>query len=149
MGTSFSEVFEMFMSKVDDYRLITLFETSIESFEAYLTAWLIPSIEDFKKVCDQDLSYVLLTKKFNFVLTNKNINILSQIMKKYWMNRLVDDISQTSLHIQGDFKTYSEAQGYKVKQDRLNNFREEISQLLVDYSLEKQSCWDALMAING
>ena len=150
MSTPFTNVFDMFLTLIDDYRLITLFQVSPENFTTYLTGWLIPSIDDFKSVCDQDLSYNLTTKYFTNTLTSENISVLTKIMKKYWMNRLVDDVSQIQAKIQTDFSTYSEAQNYKTKQDRYIEMKEEVSIILNQYSYDKDSTWDALMSIiNG
>lgn len=149
MGTSFSDIFDEFMLFQDDYRLITLFQTSPENFTTYLTGWLIPSVSDFERYCDQDLSYNLVLKTFNSVLTKKNVIALAKFVKQYWLQRTVDDVTQMQAKIQTDFKTFSEAQNYKTKQDRLIQVNEEISQLLIDYSLNKESTWDFLKAVNN
>lgn len=56
MGTSLSEVYDVFMMTITDYRLIDLFNTSVPDFENYLQSWLDFAIVDFK-VCDQNLNY--------------------------------------------------------------------------------------------
>ncbi len=148
MGTPFTEVFDEFMLLQDDYRLITLFQTSPENFTTYLTGWLIPAISDFTKYCDQSLTYNKTNKVFDVTLTTKNILVLAKIVKQYWLQKTVDDVSQMQAKIQTDFKTFSEAQNYKTKQDRLIQMNEEISKLLVEYSFDKESTWDFLRNIS-
>jgi len=149
MGTSFTEVIDEFMLLQDDYRLITLFQTSPENFTTYVTGWLIPAITDFETVCDQKLTYNLTTKYFTETLNKRNILTLAKIVKQYWLQRTVDDVSQMKAKIQTDFHTYSEAQNYKTMQDRLILMNEEISQLLVKYSLVEVTTWDFLKMVNG
>lgn len=149
MGTPFTSIFDEFMLLQDDYRLITLFTASPENFTTYLSGWLVPAIVDFVPVCDQDLSYNLTTKTFNLVLTTRNIITLAKIMKQYWLTKTIDDVSQMKAKIQTDFKTYSEAQNYKTMQDRGILMAEEISQILVKYSLGELTTWDFLKAVNG
>lgn len=54
MGTSLSEIFDLFMQTVTDYRLNDLFNASEEDFENYLQAWLEFAIIEFD-ICNQDL----------------------------------------------------------------------------------------------
>jgi len=142
-GTKFTEVFDQFIMLVEDYRLVAMYEVSPSDFELYLQGWLIPAISEFI-YCDQDLSYSTTTCEFTQTLTTKNIVILSQIMKKYWLQREIDDVTQMNLRIQDhDFKNYSEAQNMKEKRDRYILEREAISQMLVDYSMNYAIDWSA------
>ena len=150
MTTSFTEVYDIFMGMQDDYRLINLFQSSPENFTTYLTGWMIPAVKDFLQVCDQDLSYNLVTKRFNQTLTIENIVVLAQIIKKYWLNRTIDDITQMNAKIQDkDFTFYSEAQNYATKQARYVEMKEEISSILNRYAYSKESTWEMLLGING
>lgn len=149
MGTSFTEVFDNFMLSVDDYTLTILFQTSPENLTTFLTGWLKPAVVDFSIICDQDLSYNLTTKTFENTLTIKNISMLAKILKQYWLQRTIDNVTQFRNLIQTDFKTFSAAQNYKTMQDRGVLMDEVVSQLLVEYSLEKESTWDFLRSINN
>jgi hypothetical protein len=135
MGTKFSEIYDLFMTLQNDFRLAALYESSELDFETYLTAWLDFAIADFSN-CDQSLAYTLATKTFTEVLTMKNQLILARIMVKYWLSKEVQDVTQMSIHIQDrDFKTFSEAQNLTAKSNNLNMVKEDISQALVDYGL--------------
>ena len=137
MGTSLSEIYDLFMQLITDYRLIALFNTSEEDFETYLEPWIMNAIMDFS-VCSQDLEYDNYTKSFSNVLTQENKLILANLMVKYWATKNVNDITQMNLHVTDrDFKVFSEAQNLREKQAHLNNIKETCSQLLVDYSYRK------------
>ena len=70
-------------------------------------------------------------------LTDKNIVALARIMKKYWLQKEIDDITQMNLRIQDhDFKNFSEAQNMQQKRERFILEREAISQMLVDYAIQ-------------
>ena len=146
-GTTFTEVFDQFTMLVEDYRLVALYEISPTDFETYLQGWLIPAIVEFT-VCDQDLSYSLVTQEFTQTLTDKNIVALARIMKKYWLQKEIDDITQMNLRIQDhDFKNFSEAQNMQQKRERFILEREAISQMLVDYAIQTND-WAAWLTGN-
>ena len=142
-GTPLSDVYDQFLSLVKDYRLTNLFNLSPDhtEFEAYLLGWLIPAIRDFN-ICDQSLEYS--GNNFFETLTEKNIVMLAQLLKKYWLEKEIDDITQMNLHVQDrDFKTFSENANMLAKQTRYNMEKEEVSQLLVNYSLKDKDMWQA------
>ena len=142
MATSLSEVYDLFMQLVTDYRLLELFNTSEEDFETYLQAWLNFAIFDFN-ICNQSLSYDENTKTFDVSLTMENKLILANLMMKYWMTKNVNDITQMNLHVlDRDFKTFSEAQNLKEKVAQLNTVKETCSQMLIDYGYRKTVNWD-------
>jgi len=137
MTTPVSEVYDLFMQQITDYRLIELFNTSESDFENYLQAWLEFSIVDFY-VCDQDLNFDDATKEFPVVLSRDNKVILATLMMKYWLQKCVNDVTQFNLHITDrDFKVASEAQNLREKVAALNVAKEQCSQLLNDYGYRK------------
>jgi len=152
MGTSLSEIYDIFMLTVTDYRLNDLFEMSETDFENYLNGFLEFAIADFD-ICDQDLNYDKETNSFSETLTRENKTILATLMTKYWMEKVVNDITQLNLHITDrDFKVASEAMNLREKTIRLNNIKETCSQMLIDYAYKhnnwtgwlSQSFWDGV-----
>jgi len=142
MATNLSSVYDLFMMQVTDYRLLELYKTSEEDFENYLEAWLIFSIHDFDNICDQSLVFDEDTKIFTETLTVENKVILSTLMMKHWLQKLVNDVTQMNLHITDrDFKIASEAQNLREKVSYLNTVKEQCSQLLVDYGFSNVN-WD-------
>lgn len=141
MATSLKEVYDRFMMNVTDYRLIDLYNTSEEDFETYLQAWLEKAIDDFDS-SDQDLTIDDATGEFTVVLSKENQNILATLMMKYWLRKLVNDVTQMNLHITDrDFRLASEAQNLREKVKYYNIIKEECSQLLNDYAY-KNTDWD-------
>lgn len=133
MATELSEIYDLFMQKVTDYRLLDLFETSQSNFENYLESFLQFAIVDFY-VCDQDLDYDNVTKTFPDTLSRWNKVILATLMMKHWLQKNVNDITQMNLHITDrDFKVMSEAMNLREKNTYLNAVKEECSQMLIDY----------------
>jgi hypothetical protein len=137
MGTPLSEVFDLFMMTVTDYRLLALFNSSEPDFENYLQAWLEFAIVDFNG-CDQDLDFSDTTKEFPVILSRENKIVLATLMMKFWLQKAVNDITQMNLHVQDrDFKVASEAQNLREKVAALNVVKEQCSQLLNDYSFKR------------
>jgi hypothetical protein len=140
--TALSDVADRFMMTITDYRLTTLFNASTIDFENYLEAWLVSAIDEFD-ICDQPLVYDTTSKLFSVTLTSKNVNILSQLMIKYWAEKNVRDITQINLHVgDRDFKIASEANNLKEKQAQANQIRENCSQMLIDYAY-KANDWSS------
>ena len=139
MATPFTTIYDQFSMFVKDYRLVTLYNTSPTDFATYLSGWLIPAITDFKN-CNQSLAYA--TQSFTATLTEENIKILALLMKKYWLKKEVNDITQMELHVQDrDFRTHSENANLKEKKELYAQELEELSQMLVDYGLDNDSMW--------
>jgi hypothetical protein len=138
------------MTLQTDYRLITLYNSSLTDFETYLSGFLIQGVDDFSYVCDQDLSYTLSTKLFTQTLTQKNLNILAKFMKKYWLEKMITDVSQMNLRIQDrDYKNFAESMNYKEKREGYILELEKLSQILIEYGYRDTSNWDVLNAINS
>lgn len=139
MGTSLSEVYDVFMMTITDYRLIDLFNTSVPDFENYLQSWLDFAIVDFK-VCDQNLNYDDTINEFPADLSRDNKVVLATLMMRYWLQKAVNDVTQFNLHITDrDFKIASEAQNLREKVNHLNIVKEQCSQLLQEYAYNKNS----------
>jgi hypothetical protein len=142
MATSLSEIYDFFMQNVTDYRLIDLFNTSQDDFENYLQAWLESAVVEFEPYCDQDINFNGTTKLFPVDLNRDNKVILAMLMTKYWLQKVVNDITQMNLHVTDrDFKIASEAQNLREKVSYLNTLKEDCSQKLIDYGYRKNS-WE-------
>ena len=140
MATTSSEVYDLFMQVVTDYRLIDLFNLSETDFETYLEAWLLFSINEFD-ICDQDLTYS--DGSFSETITTENKLILATLMMKYWLQKDVNDITQFRLHITDrDFKVASEALNLREKTAYFNIIKEQCSQMLNNYEFKKLD-WDS------
>jgi len=142
MGTKLSEVYDLFMLQVSDYRLVDLFNTSEEDFETFLQGFLEFAISDFE-ICDQDLDFDETSGEFPEILSRKNRTILATLMMRYWLQKLVNDITQMNLHVTDrDFKVASEAMNLREKTVYLNTVKEQCSQILNDYAYTNND-WDS------
>lgn len=140
-GTTFNEIYDNLMMTITDYRLITLYNTSVTDFQTYLSAWLIQAIPEFTN-CDQSLVYS--NSEFTETLTQKNIGILILLMKKKWFEKELENILQMTNVVQDrDFKMHSQANNLKEKRERLITLQEEVSQKLVDYGFAYSTDWAA------
>jgi len=140
MATTSSEVYDLFLQTITDYRLIDLFNLSETDFENYLEAWLLFAINEFT-MCTQSLAYSEGT--FTETLTTETMLILATLMMRYWLQKNVNDITQMNLHVTDrDFKTASEALNLREKVAHLNVVKEQCSQMLNNYEF-KNLDWDS------
>ena len=145
MTTGLEDINDLFMLLNSDYRLMALYSSSVQNFNTYLEGWLLFSINEFSPYCNQALVYSKGSRIFSVDLTQENQLVLAQIMVKYWLQKSVQDILQMNIFLQDhDYRTHAASSNLKAKQDFYNMKREEISQLLMDYSLKynKWSEWE-------
>jgi len=140
LATSVSDVFDLFMTRVNDYQLTAIYNTSASTLNMHLEPYLLDTIQEFD-ICDQSLDYTLTSGSvegyFTENLNNRNKYMLSRIMVKFWWAYQVRNLLQFSNLLQdSDFRTFSQAQNLQAKQQTYNTEREEVSQLLVDYGLK-------------
>lgn len=135
-GTSIVEIIDLFSALQTDYRLAALYQTSGSvAFTTYQEPWLLQSIDDFAPICTQSLAYSTTTQEFTETLTQENKNILANLMLKYWLEKLIQDVLQMNNNITDhDFKMFSQAQNLKAKQDWYNSKKEDLDQMLTRYA---------------
>ena len=79
MGTPFSEIIDMAMIGIRDYKLDTVFENDPEIFEKIMIGYLLKSVPKFTG-CKQSLEYDLDTQTFNSTLDAIEIDILADLV---------------------------------------------------------------------
>ena len=130
MPTNASEIYDLMMTLVKDYKLVTLYQDSEEDFLTYMQGWLIQSCAEFEGFTETDLTFDSTDGDFNVDLSNMEKTILARLMTQFWLKKETQDIMQMNLHLQDrDFKVYAESQNLKEKNALLTTVREEISQL--------------------
>lgn len=135
MATPFSDVTDLALVVIDDYKLVQLSQIDEDAFKTYLEGFLVTAIPDFDG-CKTDLSYNLATATFENNLNAKEKSILSKFMVIKWFEREVNDIKQINLGLQGrDFKRNSEASNLKEKSEYIDRLREKVKQDITDYQL--------------
>jgi hypothetical protein len=143
MTTPSSDITDLFFTRINDYRLDTIYTSSGSSaLNVYVEPWIMDAVSDFEDFCDQDLTYVVSTNTVEgyFVqdLNQKNKLMISKLMTKYWLGKSIKDVLQFNLVVSDrDFKTFSAAQNLKAKQDYYNSLQEELSQDLMNYAYKR------------
>ena len=151
MTTAASDIFDLFMSEISDYKLDTIYATSGSAgLNTNLEPWLLMSITDFESICDQSLIYTTVSGtgsgdgSFSVDLTYKNKIMLALMMIKYWLKRQIQDVLEMKIFISDhDFKkNYSPANNLNAKRQYLGDVMEQIDIRLGKYELETNN-WES------
>lgn len=133
MGTPFTNIYDLAMVTIRDYRLDNLAKTDINAFYLVLNGYLVNAIADSSD-CLVDLSYDLETASFNIDVPFRVQTILANFLIYRWFTSLVNDITQVNLKLQGrDKKTFAESQNLKEKAVYVNDLYKKTNQMCVDY----------------
>lgn len=147
MSTLSSEVFDLFLTNIDDYQITAIYTTSGSLIlSQFLEPWLLNSIVEFD-ICDQDLSYTVagsvIEGSFDETLTSKNKFMLATMMVKYYLAKNIQNLlSMKNILQDRDLKRHSAANNLKAKQDYYIMKCEEINQRLIDYEYSNIS-WES------
>jgi len=135
VSTPYSDIFNLFLASIQDYRINKLYNQSVEQMENYLMPFLIKAITNFRK-CKTDLEDRDDTNKvFNQTLSTDEKVILSNLMIVEWLTKEVNDILSLRNFLQDtDFKTYSQANNLKEKRELLTTMKEMVDKQIVQYS---------------
>ena len=140
MGTQISEVLDMAMVSIQDYKLNNLYNITPNdhtAWENYLYGFLNLAIADFDN-CNQSLDYDINTGVFVSVLTAQEKLIISRWIVYEWFVREVNNVTQFNVTLtDNDYKHFSEAQNLQAKMEYRDRQREIVMQMMVDY--EKNS----------
>jgi hypothetical protein len=146
MSTDFTQVSDLFLSSIADYKLDTIYNTSGSiALNTYIEPWLLKSIQDFS-VCTQSLAYTPVSGSadgyFTETLTTENQILLSMHMELYWLQKGIQDIrALNNMFGDKDFKPFSPAQNIRERTANYNSKKEELSQRLVNYGLSHNVNW--------
>jgi len=133
MGTPFTDVFDLFLTKVQDYRLNTLYNTSPNDLTIYLQGFLINALPLFYN-CNQSLAKNNTTQLFTADLAEENQVMIADLMVEKWLGKELLNVTQMNLTVQDrDFKSHSADKNMEGKAKRLIEKREQNAQALVDY----------------
>lgn len=135
--TSFSTIYRIFLSQIQDYRIQQLFNSNVELAEDRLESFLFRAVPHFKN-CIKPLmaSYNVEAQSFDVDLDMEEISILAELMVLMWMDWNTQNILQMNVHLDdNDFKHYAEANNLKEKSEYADRQREKVSQDMTDYGL--------------
>lgn len=97
-NTEFSEIYHIFLNSIQDYHLKNLFKENFELGEDLLETFLIKAIAKFHN-CPNIEDVDTASKEFNFTLSIKEKNILSELMVISWVEYNINDIVQMELNL--------------------------------------------------
>lgn len=149
MGTTLSDVMDLFLSSIADYKLDTIYSSSGSNvLNQYCEPWLLRGIDQFYTTCSQSLTYTPISGsadgEFAETLTMENQLILSDFMGLFWLQKGIQDLRSLNNFIQDrDFKSFSPAQNITARTANYNSKREELSQRLVSYGLRHNVDWNS------
>jgi len=131
MPVPYSNIYDMFLSDIKDH---TLLDFEVEDREKILDDLRIKAETQFKQ-CKNDLSDKdNIKKQYNSDLTIEEQLIIVTIMRKFWMN---DKIYNLSLLKQAmstkDWKQTSQAEHLLRLTVLMSELNKEISKMIVDY----------------
>lgn len=137
MGTPFSTIYDLALVVIRDYRLNHLYTTDQDAFNLFMQGLTVKSIPKFTN-CLQSLDYTLDDEpSFVATLTNKEIDIVADLVAITWFETNINDATQVNLHLQGrDKKTNVESSNLKEKSEYFDRLREKVKQDMNDYLIE-------------
>lgn len=142
MGTKFEEVYNYALTVIKDYQLDKLAKDNFDAFLLYWENILITVIPDFDG-CLKSLDYEYLIEDeknvpyFKEALDTKEKSILGKLMVIGWFTGKIQDVIQFQGKLSTrDFKTFSEANNLKEKNNYLNGLIEKYEQEVTDYQLQ-------------
>lgn len=136
MATSFSEIIDMALITIQDYKLDNLYSEDPDSFESITQAFLLKGLPQFTN-CKTPLTYDLSTQSFSNDLKPIEISILADLWVAEWFAWHVQNVTQFENKMTpSDFKHFSESQNLREKSEYLDRLREKFNQKMIDYDLK-------------
>jgi len=143
MGTTSTEIFDLFLANIRDYTIDTIYTNSgSTTLNIYMEPWLLYAIVEFTEVCDQSLEYTGASMSvgqgyFDETLSLKNKIILALLMTKYWLKKEIQNVLQMRNHITDhDFKTFSAANNLHAKRVYYMSVNKELDGILGRYGYD-------------
>ena len=142
MATLFTDIYELFLVEIIDWKIDRIYAASTPTFETYLQGFLVRAVPKFTN-CEQSLVYSLTTDSFTSDFTVVEKSILTNLMTIEWMNKEIQNISQFNLLLNDtDFKIHAAGQNLREKSEYKDRLRETVSQDMVDYGISNISWSD-------
>lgn len=135
--TNFSDIIDLALVNITDYRLSNRYTEDPAKFMTYMTGFLLKGKPEFYN-CLKNLS-LINDDKTAFVedLNDDEKNILADLTVLQWYKKEINNpLQYNGLLNDKDFKRYSEANNLQAKSHWFAVLREEIYQKMVDYSIK-------------
>jgi hypothetical protein len=134
-GTPYSEIFDLALITLRDYKIDALYTLSPTNWATYLKGFMIRGLDNFDN-CRQDLDDRNdTTNTFNITLTSLEKSIVADWMAIMWYDSELDDARQITGMIQDSkvAKRYSEANLLDSKAHRRAMKNEEVCKKMSRY----------------
>lgn len=137
MGTPFSDIEDLAMVTIQDYKLDALYKKSPTDWATFVGGFVARAVLLFDNSAI-DLSYDTETLSFNNTLGNAEINILVYLFIQMWLERSTQNLSQKMATMTpSDAKRTNLPTTLKEQHYALDAIREKTSQLMTSYSYKK------------
>jgi hypothetical protein len=132
LGTSYSEVYQKFVYKVEAYKLL---EIPVADRETVIQAYLEAACAKFYKTCRTDLINRDGDIGFKETLAFDELDILTDLMVVEWMQPKIysDELMESRLNTK-DFSEYSPAKMIEQIRGTYALCRKNAKQAIIDYS---------------
>ena len=137
MGTAYSEIYNMFEEKINDYDIAKLISDGYQStVDAMYLSYLKTAISKFKAYSKSDLTDRNdTTLVFTETLTDTEIDILSLLMVLEWIRPLINRVTLLKQALNNtDFRQFSQQAHLKELINLKKNTKEEIDGLIVEFT---------------
>lgn len=131
MPVPYSNIYDMFLSDIKDH---TLLDFEVEDREKILDDLRIKAETQFKQCKNDLLNKDNIEKQYNFDLTIEEQLIIATIMRKFWMNDKIYNLSLLKQRMSTkDWKLTSQAEHLLRLTVLMSELNKEISKMIVDY----------------
>lgn len=131
MPVPYSNIYDMFLSDIKDH---TLLDFEVEDREKILDDLRIKAETQFKQCKNNLLDKDNIKKQYNFDLTIEEQLIIATIMRKFWMNNKIYNLSLLKQAMSTkDWKQTSQAEHLLRLTVLMSELNKEISKMIVDY----------------
>lgn len=135
MATSFDIIEDLALQTINDYKLVKLYNQSMDDFQKWCDGFLMSAIPQFTD-CVQSLAFDAVGREFVSDLTIQETKILANFFIISWWERETNDGAQIAqkLNVPSSFKVEGvSSQNMKEKQNIIDKLREENSRLINNY----------------
>lgn len=130
MGTSYSEIYDRFLPKITDYKILELDEEDVMDM---MLGWLKSAVAKQKQIIN-NLTMDDGIDSFDTELDDLEIELLSLGMVLEWLRPQINSTALTSQFIGGkEEKFYAQANHLNALKDLFNTTRLEIKKIQRDY----------------
>ena len=142
MGTPFSDIEDLALVTIQDYKLDALYQTSQTDCATSVGGFVARASLLFRTSAI-DLSYDINTLSFNSTLGRSEKNILVYLFIQMWLERSAQNLSQKMATMTpADAKRTNLPTTLKEQQYALDAIREKTTQLMTEYSYDN-AAWSS------